>query len=64
MDAHRQYWNQQHQLFRQSLAGKSDHQETMRLFLSQHAMVHSSEMARSGAWSFEADGIIAFFDHI
>ncbi len=53
MDAHRQYWNQQQQLFRRILTKKSDHQETIRLFLSQHAMLHSSEMSRSGAWSFE-----------
>ena len=53
MDAHRQYWNQQQQLFRQSLMSKSDYQGTIRLFLSQHAMLHSAEMSHSGAWSFE-----------
>ena len=53
MDAHRQHWNQQQQLFRQSLESKGDHQETIRLFLGQHAMLHSAEMSHSGAWSFE-----------
>lgn len=53
MDAHRQYWNEQQQLFREVLMSKSDHQETIRLFLGQHAMVHSSEMSHSGIWSFE-----------
>ncbi len=53
MDTHRQHWNRQQQFFRQSLMSKSDHQETMRLFLEQHAMVHSAEMSHSGAWSFE-----------
>ena len=53
MDAHRKYWNKQQQLFRQSLVSKSNHQETIRLFLAQHAMLHSSEMSRKGAWSFE-----------
>lgn len=32
---------------------KSNHQETIRLFLAQHAMLHSAEMSSSGAWSFE-----------
>lgn len=53
MDAHRQYWNQQQQLFRQTLMSKSDHQETIHLFLAQHAAVHSAEMSHSSAWSFE-----------
>ncbi|HEY6540251.1 MAG TPA: DinB family protein [Ktedonobacteraceae bacterium] len=53
MDAHRQYWNQQQQVFRQALMSKNDHQETIRLFLGQHAMVHSAEMSRSEVWSFE-----------
>jgi len=53
MDAHRQYWNQQQQLFRQSLKSKNDHQATIRLFLNQHAMLHSAEMSHSGLWSFE-----------
>lgn len=53
MDAYRRYWNQQQQLFRQALMSRSDHQETIRLFLSQHAMVHSAAMSQSEAWSFE-----------
>ncbi|MGH2496018.1 MAG: DinB family protein [Ktedonobacteraceae bacterium] len=53
MNAHRQYWNQQQQLFQQTLLSKSDHQATIRLFLGQHAMLHSAEMSHSGAWSFE-----------
>ena len=53
MDAHRQLWNERQQLFRQALRSKSDHQETIRLFLSQHAMVHSSAMSHSEVWSFE-----------
>lgn len=53
MDAHRQHWNRQQQLLRQSLEAKSDHQEMLRLFLSQHTMLHAAEMAHSGEWSFE-----------
>ena len=53
MDAHRQFWNEQQQLFRHALMSKNDHQETIRLFLGQHAMVHSAAMSHSDAWSFE-----------
>ena len=62
MDAHRQYWNQQQQLFRQSLVSKSDHQETIRLFLGQHASVHSAEMSHSSAWSFEDEVLDSLSD--
>ena len=53
MNANRQLWAQQQQRLRQALATKDQHQEAIRLFLSQHAMVHSAVMAQSGAWSFE-----------
>ncbi len=53
MDSHRQHWAQQQQRLRQALAQKEQHQEAIRLFLSQHAMVHAAVMARSGEWSFE-----------
>jgi hypothetical protein len=47
MNTHRQQWAQQQQLFRQALFSKEQHEEAIRLFLSQHAM------AQTGAWSFE-----------
>lgn len=50
---HRQHWAQQQQLFRKALFSKGQHQEAIRLFLSQHAMVHSAAMAQAGGWSFE-----------
>lgn len=53
MDSHRQHWARQQQRFRQALSAKEQHQEAIRLFLSQHAMVHSADMAQSGDWSFE-----------
>jgi len=53
MDSHRQHWAQQQQRLRQALSTKEQHQEAIRLFLSQHAMVHSAAMAQSGEWSFE-----------
>ena len=55
MNANRQLWAQQQQRLRQALATKEQHQEAMRLFLSQHGMVHSASMAQSGEWSFEDD---------
>lgn len=53
MDNHRQQWAQQQQRLRHALSIKDQHQEAIRLFLSQHAMVHAVAMARSGEWSFE-----------
>jgi len=61
MDVHRQHWQQQQQLFRQCLFSKQ-HEEAMRLFLLQHAMIHSAAMSGSGEWSFEdevIDGLTA-----
>lgn len=52
MDAHQQRWQEQQQVFRECLFSKQ-HNEAMRLFLSQHAMLHSAAMSDSGAWSFE-----------
>lgn len=57
MDSHRQHWTRQQQYFRQALFTKGQHEEAIRLFLSQHAMVHSAVMAQSGEWSF-ADEIL------
>jgi hypothetical protein len=50
---HRKFWNQQQQALRQKLSHADNHQETMELFLRQHAMVHSAEMSSAGLWSFE-----------
>lgn len=52
MDAHRQHWSQRQQQFRQRLFAKQ-HDEAMRLFLLQHAMIHSTAMSGSSEWSFE-----------
>ncbi len=60
MDTHREHWQRQQQTFRQCLFSKQ-HDEAMRLFLLQHAMIHSAAMSGSDAWSFEDevfDGLI------
>lgn len=53
MDPNRKLWNRQQQALQRALSRPGDHQETIELFLSQHAMVHSAKMARSKLWSFE-----------
>jgi hypothetical protein len=53
MNPNRKFWNQQQQRLQRALARPSDHQEAIELFLSQHAMVHSAKVSRSGLWSFE-----------
>jgi hypothetical protein len=58
MDANRQHWSQQQQLFRQCLFAKDRYEEAIRLFLLQHAMLHSAAMSESGIWSFE-DEVLA-----
>jgi hypothetical protein len=49
----RKYWNQQQQILRENLTRGDNHQQTIALFLGQHAMVHSAEMSHAGLWSFE-----------
>jgi len=52
MDINRKNWNEGHQKLNQALtSGNRD--LAIELFLSQHAMVHSSKMAGAGLWSFE-----------
>lgn len=53
MEANRKFWNDQQQLLRQALGKPAEHGEAIRLFLSQHAMVHSAAVSGSTVWSFE-----------
>lgn len=53
MDPKRQFWNQQQQLLKQALLHPDDHQKSIALFLSQHAMVHASGMAQTELATFE-----------
>lgn len=52
MDVHRQFWARQQQEVRHLLA-HGRHDEAVRLWLRQHAMVHAAAMAREGGWSFQ-----------
>ena len=53
MDPHRKHWNQQQQKLQRALVRPADHASAIDLFLSQHAMVHSARLARTGLWSFD-----------
>ena len=52
MDPNRKRWNEGHQKLNKALAA-GDREKAIELFLSQHAMVHSSKVAKTGLWSFE-----------
>ncbi|MCP4580403.1 MAG: DinB family protein [candidate division Zixibacteria bacterium] len=53
MEVNRKIWNQNQKKLRQALTKSDNHNETIELFLGQHAMVHSSRMSGSGLHSFE-----------
>ncbi len=53
MDPIRKHWNEQQQALRSTLANPEDQARAVKLFLSQHAMLHSAEMSQSGLFSFE-----------
>jgi hypothetical protein len=53
MDTHHRLWNDQQKQLRQALAHPDDQNSYLMLFLRQHAMVHSSRIARIDAVSFE-----------
>ena len=60
MDTNRQHWNQGHQKLQRALAANDHHyspgvllEKAIEIFLDQHAMVHSANMAKSKLWSFE-----------
>lgn len=53
METRRQEWNRQQQGLRQALANPEEHAKAMRLFLSQHAQVHSAAVSAADEYSFE-----------
>jgi hypothetical protein len=53
MDPNRKYWNSQQQMLRQALEKPGSHEHAIRLFLDQHAMLHSAPVSESGLHSFE-----------
>jgi len=52
MDPNRKRWNEGHQKLNRALSA-GDREKVIELFLSQHAMIHSAKMAKTGLWSFE-----------
>ena len=53
MTAYRKRWNEQQTELRHLLLGNEHHDQAIRIFLSQHAMLHSAAMAGSQPWSYE-----------
>lgn len=53
MEPNRKHWNEQQQLLQSALQSGADHPGALALFMSQHAMVHSAQMASWEGWSFE-----------
>jgi hypothetical protein len=53
MDPNRKYWNSQQQVLRQALEKPGSHAQAIRLFLDQHAMLHTAPVSESGLHSFE-----------
>ena len=53
MESYRKLLNKQQTELRRVLLSFSQHDKAIQLFMGQHAMLHSAEMAKSGSWSFE-----------
>jgi uncharacterized damage-inducible protein DinB len=53
MESYRKAWNKQQTEFRDLLRSYKQHDKAMAMFLSQHAQLHSAEMAGTEPWSFE-----------
>jgi hypothetical protein len=54
----RKRWTQQQILLRKYLAAKAHFEEAVKLFLQQHAAVHSAEISGNSAWSLQ-DEVLA-----
>lgn len=52
-DLNRQFWNQQQKKLRNIILQSNRHEEAIKLFLNQHAMVHSKTLTKTELWSFE-----------
>ena len=53
MESHRRSLNKRQTELRHVMMSFDQHDRAIRLFLRQHAMLHSIKMAQSEAWSFE-----------
>jgi hypothetical protein len=52
-EANRKFWNKQQSEFRRLLLSFKQHDEAIRMFLSQHAMLHSGKVARAESFDPE-----------
>lgn len=52
MNPNRLAWNQRQKILRRLLTSGGDHPAAIRLFLQQHAAVHTAQLAGDGGWSF------------
>jgi hypothetical protein len=52
-ESYRKLLNRQQTELRRIMTGFDQHDRAIRLFLRQHAMLHSAKMAQTEAWSFE-----------
>ncbi|MCJ7626540.1 MAG: DinB family protein [Anaerolineaceae bacterium] len=53
METNQKAWNRQQKEFRNILLGFDRPGEAVRLFLIQHAMLHSAQVSQSDTWSYE-----------
>ena len=53
MESYRNLLNKQQTELRRVLLSFNQNDKAIQLFIGQHAMLHSAEMAQSGSWSFE-----------
>ena len=53
MDSPQKNWNKRQTQFREILLSFNQHDQAIRLFLHQHAALHTAQMASTGTWSFE-----------
>jgi hypothetical protein len=53
METHRKGWNKRQTELRKILTSFEQHEKAVQLFLSQHASLHTAQMAGTEPWSFE-----------
>jgi hypothetical protein len=55
MDPDRKHWNEQQQRLQKMLLRPAEHRHAVGLFLSQHTMVHSADLAKTETWTFDEE---------
>lgn len=61
MDPNRKQWNAFHQQLTQALT-RGDRDQSIALFLREHAMLHSAHMSKIGLWSFQDEVLTGLSD--